>query len=98
MIEIVNPYSGASFNHTSENCNAAGSYRVENGAIKDIAISGSVTKGGETYNFAASRDDQGNVNIAGVAPAALAEVGAAVAVIVAEVEAAAIPVTPKSSK
>lgn len=98
MIEIINPYSGANFTHSGKNCNATGDFRVENAAIKHIGIAGHYTKGQDVYAFTADRDDQGNVNIAGVPAGVLKDVAEAVAGIVADVEAQAIPAEPANAE
>lgn len=98
MIEIINPYSGANFTHSEKNCDATGDFRVENGAIKHIGIAGHYTKGQDVYGFTADRDDQGNVNIAGVPAGVLKDVAEAVAGIVADVEAQAIPAEPANAE
>jgi len=87
MIEINNPYFGANFSHTGQNCTATGDYRVENGALKHVNISGSYTKDENVYGFSANRDEAGNVNISGVAGPVLTEVAVEVSAIIAEVEA-----------
>lgn len=98
MIEIINPYSGANFTHSGKNCDATGDFRVENGAIKHIGIACHFTKGQDVYGFTADRDDQGNVNIAGVPAGILKDVAEAVAGIVADVEAQAIPAEPANAE
>ena len=98
MIEIINPYSGANFTHSGKNCDATGDFRVENGAIKHICIAGHYTKGQDVYAFTADRDDQGNVNIAGVPAGVLKDVAESVAGIVADVEAQAIPAEPANAE
>lgn len=91
MIEITNPYSGANFSHSGENCAAFGDFRVENGALTHVGINGHYTKGADTYAFTADRDANGNVNISGVPGPVLTDVAGAVAGIVAEVEAQVQP-------
>lgn len=91
MIEITNKTLGVNFSYTGENCTATGDYRVENGALKHIGIADNYTKDDQIYGFTADRDDQGKVNIAGVPPTILAEVGAEVAALIEEVEAEVTP-------
>ena len=98
MIEITNKTLGVNFSYTGENCDATGDFRVENGAIKHIGIAGHYTKGQDVYGFTADRDDQGNVNIAGVPAGILKDVAEAVAGIVADVEAQAIPAEPANAE
>ena len=93
MIEKKNIVVEVAFDYANGagSCSATGNYTVVNGEVKTVGINGHYTKGGETYNFTANRDDQGNVNISGVAPAVLPDVAAEVAEIVAEVEAEVAP-------
>lgn len=98
MIEIINPYSGANFTHSGKNCDATGDFRVENGAIKHIGIAGHYTKGQDVYGFTADRDENANVNISGVPSGVLKDVAEAVAGIVADVEAQAIPAEPANAE
>ena len=88
MITTTNTFSGANFNYTSENnCTANGEYRIENGKIVLINITGQIVKDDVTYNFWANCDMNGNVNISGVPAAIIADVAAEVAEIISEVEA-----------
>ena len=98
MIEIINPYSGANFTHSGKNCDATGDFRVENGAIKHIGIAGHYTKGQDVYGFTADRDENANVNISGVPSGVLKDVAEAVAGIIADVEAQAIPAEPANAE
>ncbi len=98
MIEIVNPYSGANFTHSAENCTATGNYLVENGVLTKVGISGHYTKNGQTYGFNADRDNQGNVNVAGVPADVLPDVAVAVAGIISEVVAQAVPAEPENAE
>lgn len=72
-------------------CFATGNYKVENNQLKTIGINGQYTKDEKTYTFTADRDNQGKVNINGVPPTILVEVGAEVANLVEEVEAEVTP-------
>lgn len=89
MITKNNTFSGTSYSYENEGvtCTASGEYRTENGNLTNININGRLTKDGTTYNFWATRDDHGNVNISGVPAAVIADVAEEVAEIVAEVEA-----------
>lgn len=89
MIKKKNTFAGASFDYTSsnENCVASGEYRTENGLMASVNINGRLTKDEKTYNFQASRDVNGNVNITGVSYVVIADVAAEVATIIDEVEA-----------
>ena len=92
MITTKNSFSGAGFDYASENnCTANGEYRVENGVLVNININGQITKNGNAYNFWASRDAQGNVNISGVPAELISDVATEVVEIISEVEAIATP-------
>lgn len=91
MIEITNKTLGVNFSYTGENCTATGNYDVENDTLKHVGVNGHYTKGADVYGFTADRDENGNVNIAGVPASVLADVAEEVAALMAEVEAEAEP-------
>lgn len=93
MITKKNTFSGAAFDYENKakTCAACGDYRVENDQLQAVSINGQYTKDAKTYNFSASRDAEGNVNIAGVQAAILPDVATEVSACIAEVESIAVP-------
>ena len=100
MIKKKNTFAGASFDYTSENgnCVASGEYRIENGQMVSININGQLTKEEKAYNFWASRDINGNVNISGVSFVVIADVAAEVAAIIAAIEEIVNPSEPANEE
>ncbi len=87
MVTIKNTFSGATFDYANEGvCTASGEYRVEDGHIVNISITGSLVDEDPALQFWANRDAQGIVNISGVPATAIAEAAAEVAAIITAVE------------
>lgn len=89
MLTTRNSTFGANFDYTNDNnCTASGEYRCENGVLRSVNINGQYVDGETSYNFFAGRDEAGNINLSGIPADVVAAVAAAVALIIAEVEAA----------
>lgn len=82
-----NNFNGASFDYENGACRASGEFRFVESALNSVQINGNYTKSGTQYNFFASRDASGNLNLNGVPAAVIVEVATEVAAIVAKIEA-----------
>ena len=89
MITTNNNFSGASFSYHNESntCQASGEYRCEDNKLVSVNINGQYNADDKVYNFWASLDASGNVNISGVPAIILAGVAEEVAEIISEIEA-----------
>lgn len=88
MIETNNNYTGANFSYNNEKdaCIANGDFRTQNGKLSVVNVNGQYKKGDGIFNFNATRDAEGNINITGVPTSVLAQVATEVAKIMTEVE------------
>lgn len=82
-----NNFNGASFDYENGACKASGEFRYVESNLNSVNINGNYTKDGKQYNFWASRDMNGNLNLNGVPAAVIVEVATEVAAIVAKIEA-----------
>ena len=82
-----NNFNGASFDYENGGCKASGEFRFVDSVLNSVNINGNYTKSGTQYNFWASRDMNGNLNLNGVPAAVIVEVATEVAAIIAEIEA-----------
>ena len=81
-----NNFNGASFDYENGGCRANGEFRFAESVLQSVNINGNYEKSGKSYNFWASRDASGNLNLNGVPAAVIVEVAAEVAAIVAKIE------------
>lgn len=88
MIETSNNYAGANFSYDNEKdtCLATGDYKTMNGQLTVVNVNGQYKKGDGIYNFNATRDAEGNINITGVPASVLSPVASEVTKIMAAVE------------
>lgn len=82
-----NNFNGASFDYENGGCKASGEFRFAETILNSVNINGNYTKSGSQYNFWASRDAMGNLNLNGVPKEVIVEVATEVKAIVAEIEA-----------
>lgn len=82
-----NNFHGASFDYENGGCRASGEFRFVESVLNTVNINGNYEKSGKSYNFWASRDASGNLNLNGVPAAVIVEVATEVAAIVAKIEA-----------
>jgi hypothetical protein len=82
-----NNFNGASFDYENGACKASGEFRYVESNLNSVNINGNYTKSGSQYNFWASRDMNGNLNLNGVPAAVIVDVATEVAAIVAKIEA-----------
>ena len=82
-----NNFNGASFDYENGACKASGEYRFVDSILNSVNINGNYTKEGHQYNFWASRDMNGNLNLNGVPKEIIVEVATEVKAIIAEIEA-----------
>lgn len=87
MFKTRNNFNGASFDYENGACRASGEFRFAESVLNSVNINGNYTKSGKQYNFWASRDMNGNLNLNGVPAAVIVEVATEVAAIIAEIEA-----------
>lgn len=82
-----NNFNGASFDYENGACKASGEFRYVESNLNSVNINGNYTKSGSQYNFWASRDMNGNLNLNGVPKEVLKEVAIEIVAILDEIEA-----------
>lgn len=87
MVKITSTHAGANFTYGNNNpvCEATGEFQTENGKLTTVSVEGQISKDEKVYNFRASRDASGNVNIPNAPAEVLAEVAQEVTIVLAEV-------------
>lgn len=85
MLTTKNNYTGAQFDYENEGCRASGDFRFNDGDLKAVNITGTITKDNVSYTFSAVRDEFGNVNIYGASSIIIKEAAIEVAAIIDEI-------------